>query len=89
MAGDIVVTALPKISITNITTVATSNLATVRWSAEDRVIYQMQFVTNLSTNTPLPWSNIGSQVTGPANVQNDTTATNFPRFYRVVAPYAQ
>ena len=55
-AGDIVVTALPKISITNITTVITSDLATVWWSAEDRVIYQMQFVTNLSTNSPLPWS---------------------------------
>jgi len=89
MAGDIVVTALPQFSITNVMAVATSDTATVWWGAEARVVYQLQFVTNLSTNTPMPWSNIGTQVTGPINVQSDTNAVNTPRFYRVIAPYAK
>ena len=84
-AGSIVVTALSPFSITNIGMVATSDTATVMWDAEARVVYQLQYVTELPTNTP-PWSNIGGEVTG--NTQTDTTATT-TRFYRVIAPYAK
>jgi hypothetical protein len=68
--------------------VATSDTATVMWDAEARVVYQLQFVTELPTNTP-SWADIGGRVTGPGNQQSDTTATNSPRFYRVIAPDAQ
>jgi hypothetical protein len=85
-AGTIVVDALDPFAITNISVVSTTDTATVAWEAVDRVVYQMQYVTNLSTNTP-PWSNIGSEVTGPSNVQSDTNAMD-RRFYRIVAPYA-
>ncbi len=88
-AGDIIVSALPPFSITNVAMVATSSTATIMWGAEARVLYQLQFATNLTTNMPSAWSNIGGEVQGPLNSQSDPAATNHPRFYRVVAPYAQ
>jgi len=86
-AGDITVTTLPAFSITNIEYSATSTTATIWWPAEDRVVYRLQYAPELATNTTV-WSNIGSEVTGPANSQADPNA-NTSRFYRVVAPYAQ
>jgi len=75
------------IVITNIENVVTASTATVWWQAESNVVYQMQLVTNLSTNTPSEWTNVGAQVIGPADEQSDTNATTDKRFYRVVAPY--
>ena len=80
-------TTLPAFSITNIEYSATSTTATIWWPAEDRVVYRLQYAPELATNTTV-WSNIGSEVTGPANSQADPNA-NTSRFYRVVAPYAQ
>ncbi len=85
-AGHLVVTELDPFDITNITVVGTSDTATVQWEAENRVIYQMQYVSAL-TNDPLPWMDVGGEVTGPANAQNDTNAVDM-KFYRVIAPYA-
>jgi hypothetical protein len=85
MAGDITVVSLPQFTITNV--VVTSSTATVWWPAEARVVYQLQYTTNLSTNMPSAWSNVGGTVSGPSNKQSDTNAVT-PRFYRVVAPFA-
>jgi len=87
-AGDLVVNELPPFDITNIAVVVTADTATVRWEAEDRVVYQMQYVTNLMTTNIFPWTNIGAQVIGPTNVQSDTNANMDFRAYRVIAPYA-
>lgn len=84
-AGSIVITALAPFSITNVNMVATSDTATVIWDAKDRVMYQLQYTTNLLTTNS--WSNIGGQITGPTNSQTDTSATT-TRFYRVIAPNA-
>lgn len=46
----------------------------------------MQYVSAL-TNAPLLWMNVGGEVTGPSNTQNDTNAVDM-KFYRVIAPYA-
>jgi len=85
-AGALTVTDLDPFAITNIAVVASNDTATVRWQAENGVVYQLQYVAELSTNTPTPWSNVGSQVTGPSNSQQDTSVTN-TRFYRVTTPY--
>ena len=76
------------IVITNIANVVTASTATVWWRAESNVVYQMQLVTNLTTNTAAYWTNVGAQVTGPTDKQSDTNANTVKRFYRVVAPYA-
>ena len=74
---------ITNIVITNI--VLTLTNVTVYWKAETNVHYWLQATTNLSA--PATWSNIGSEVIGPANNQTETNALQRARFYRVVAPY--
>jgi hypothetical protein len=85
MAGDITIISLPKFTITNIVSTATNT--TVWWPSEARVLYQLQYTTNLTTNMPAAWSNVGSTVLGPINMLSDTNVVP-PRFYRVIAPNA-
>lgn len=80
--------ASTNVLITNVAAVATSSTATVWWNAESGVIYQMQLVTNLSTNTPSDWVDVADPVVGPTGSQSDTNATDANRFYRIVVPYA-
>jgi hypothetical protein len=73
------------IVITNI--VLTLTNVTVRWTAETDVHYWLQATTTLSNAPSLTWSNIGSEVIGPANSQTETNALARERYYRVIAPY--
>jgi hypothetical protein len=73
------------IVITNI--VLTLTNVTVRWTPETNVHYWLQATTTLSNAPSLTWSNIGSDVIGPANSQTETNALARERYYRVIAPY--
>jgi hypothetical protein len=69
--------------ITNIFLFASNTTAQVEWTAQSNIVYQMQSSTNLISH---PWTNTGSQVTGPANWQTNSAAPN-AQFYRVIAPW--
>lgn len=68
--------------ITNLTFNVSNTVATVEWSAQTGLVYQLQMSTNLLTNV---WANIGPLVMGPTNLQTNAVA-NSNQFYRVEAP---
>jgi len=67
----------------------TNRYATVEWTWENDVHYQLQAVTNLTgAPTNLFWFNIGPEVIGPVHEQSDTNTSAPERYYRVIAPNA-
>jgi hypothetical protein len=74
----------PGLQITNITVTTSNNLATVQWTSQSNITYQMQSTTNLIISNS--WINVGGNVVGPVNWQtNSASPTN--QFYRIMAPW--
>lgn len=64
-----------------------ASTVTIHWAdAESNLHYQLQGTTNLTNSSGQIWSNVGSQVVGPANVQTDTNLPGI-KFYRVTMPF--
>ena len=70
--------------ITNLTFSASNTVATVEWTAQPGITYQMEASTNLTTNV---WADAGAQVVGPNNAQTNNMAAETNKFYRVVVPF--
>ena len=83
------------IVITNITVTSlviggmAKQVATIDWSAEPGIIYQLEAVTNLfgAPTNSLFWAEVGDVVIGPAHTRSETNAPQAERYYRVKAPY--
>lgn len=75
------------ILITNITHQTTGEVSVVAWLAETGTVYQLQSTPDLVGAPPPSWIDVGVEVTGPANRQVDTNATEDVKGYRVIAPF--
>lgn len=70
--------------VTNLMFNAPFTMATIEWTVENGITYQMESSTNLVTG---PWIPAGITVIGPLNSQTDSIATDSNKFYRVTAPW--
>jgi len=73
--------------ITNIvvTNITSQQVITLQWNAEAGISYQMQELLQL-TNAPMPWTDVGPEIVGPANTLVVTNSPAFQRYYRVKVP---
>ena len=71
--------------ITNLSFNVSNTVATVEWTAQSGITYQMQATTNLVTSNS--WADVESPVLGPVNWQTNNMSAQTNKFYRVTAPW--
>lgn len=71
--------------ITNLTFNASNTVATVEWTAQSSIIYQMQATTNLMSSNS--WADVEATVLGPLNSQTNNMVAETNKFYRITVPW--
>ncbi|MDF7824046.1 GEVED domain-containing protein [Pontiellaceae bacterium B12227] len=71
--------------ITNLTFNASNTVATVEWTVETGILYQMQATTNLVVSNS--WADVEAAVLSPLNSQTNNMSAETNKFYRVTAPW--
>ena len=71
--------------ITNLTFNVSNTVATVEWTSQSGITYQMQARTNLMISNS--WVDVEATVLGPNNSQTNNMAVETNKFYRITAPW--
>lgn len=77
---------ITNITVTNITSPIVGQVATIYWTAEPDITYQLQATPTLTTIPPT-WIDVGDEVIGPTNWQRETNTMRLERYYQVKAPW--